>query len=379
MSKATNDLENFLKKINIPIVTTWSGLDNIDYKNKNYFGCIGVYGSRAANFVVQNCDLVINFGSRLDTRITGGKPKTFARSAKIISIDIDKYELNKERGLHIFLKINEDLKKFLTIFNSKFKKFKFTSSKEWQAICLDWKAKYSNLKNYYKEQVKYVNPYIFIEILSNKLNKKDIIITDDGGHLTWTIQAFKIKKGQRLFSAFGNSPMGYAFPASLGASIANKKKRIICIDGDGSIQINIQELQTMVANRLPIKIFIINNNGYGIIKQFQELYLKKRYEATIPSKGVTNPCFEKISYAYGINYSEIRSNYQIDKMLNKILNSKKPEFVNVIINPNQKIIPKLQFGRPIEDLSPLLSRSELKKNMITPILKKNKSNIIESN
>ena len=379
MSKSTNDLENFLKKINVPIVTTWSGLDNIDYNNKNYFGCIGVYGSRAANFVVQNSDLVINFGSRLDTRITSGKPHTFARSAKIISIDIDKHELNKERGLRVFLKINEDLKKFLKIFNSKLKKFKFTSSKEWQIICSNWKSKYSNLKNSYHEQKKYVNPYAFIEILSNKLNKKDIIITDDGGHLTWTIQAFKIKKGQRLFSAFGNSPMGYAFPASLGASIANKKKRIICIDGDGSIQINIQELQTMVANRLPIKIFIINNNGYGIIKQFQELYLNKRYEATIPSKGVTNPCFKKISYAYGINYSEIKNNYQIDKMLNKILNSKKPEFVNVIINPNQKIIPKLQFGKPIEDLNPLLSRSELKKNMIIPILKKNKSNIIEAN
>ena len=379
MSKSINELEKFLKKIDLPIVTTWSGLDTIDYKNKNYVGCIGVYGSRAANFAVQNSDLVLNLGSRLDTRITGGKPETFARLAKVVSIDVDKHELNKKRGLDIYLKINEDLNKFLSIFNSKLKRFKFSAGNEWKNICQRWKLKYPTVQNSYYNQKKYVNPYCFIERLSNKLNKKDIILTDDGGHLTWTIQAFKVKKGQRVFSAFGNSPMGYAFPAALGASFANKNKRIICIDGDGSIQLNIQELQTMVANHLPIKLFIINNDGYGIIKQFQELYLNKRYEASISSKGVTNPNFKKISNAYGINYSEITNNKQIDKVLNKVLNSKKPEFVNVIIDPNQKIIPKLQFGNPIEDLSPLLSRSEFNKNMIIPTLNKNYKNFSESN
>jgi acetolactate synthase-1/2/3 large subunit len=379
ISKSINELEKFLKKIDVPIVTTWSGLDTIDYNNKNYIGCIGVYGSRAANFAVQNSDLVLNLGSRLDTRITGGKPETFARSAKVVSIDIDENELNKQRGLKIYLKINEDLSKFLSTFNLTLKKFKFSARDDWKSICQKWKIKYPNVKNIYYKQKKFVNPYCFIDRLSEKLNKKDIIITDDGGHLTWTIQAFKVKKGQRVFSAFGNSPMGYAFPAALGASIANKQQRIICIDGDGSIQINIQELQTMVANKLPVKLFVINNDGYGIIKQFQELYLKKRYEASIPSKGVTNPDFNKISNAYGINYSEIKNNKQIDKILNKVLNSKRPEFINVIIDPNQKIIPKLQFGNPIEDLSPLLSRSEFKKNMIIPILEKKSSDFSESN
>jgi len=379
MAKAMNHLENFLKKIDIPIVTTWSGLDTIDYKNKNYIGCIGVYGSRAANFAIQNSDLVLNLGSRLDTRITGGKPETFARLAKIVSVDIDSNELNKKRGLDIYLKINEDLNKFLSMFNSNLKKFKFSANSNWKSICQQWKLRYPNVKSSYYKQQNYVNPYCFIDRLSHKLNKKDIILTDDGGHLTWTIQAFKVKAGQRVFSAFGNSPMGYAFPAALGASLANKKKRIICIDGDGSIQINIQELQTMVANNLPIKLFIINNDGYGIIKQFQELYLNKRYEASISSKGVTNPNFKKISNAYGINYSEIRNNKTIDKVLDKILNSKKPEFVNVIIDPNQKIIPKLQFGKPIEDLSPLLSRSEFKKNMIIPPLKESSLDFSEAN
>jgi acetolactate synthase-1/2/3 large subunit len=379
MSKSIKELEKFLNNIDLPIVTTWSGLDTIDYKNKNYVGSVGVYGSRAANFAVQNSDLVLNLGSRLDTRITGGKPETFARSAKVVSVDIDRHELNKKRGLNIYLKINEDLNKFLTTFNSKLKKFKFSATNDWKNICQQWKFKYANVKNSYYSQKNYVNPYCFIDKLSDRLNKKDIVLTDDGGHLTWTIQAFKVKKGQRVFSAFGNSPMGYALPAALGASFANKKKRIICIDGDGSVQINIQELQTMVANNLPVKLFIINNDGYGIIKQFQELYLNKRYEASISSKGVTNPNFKKISNAYGINYNEIKNNKQIDKVLDKILNSKKPEFVNVIIDPNQKIIPKLQFGKPIEDLSPLLPRLEFKKNMIIPPLKENSLNFSEAN
>ena len=235
------------------------------------------------------------------------------------------------------------------------------------------------MKDSYFQQKKYVNPYSFIDLLSKKLSNKDVIITDDGGHLTWTIQAFKIKKGQRLFSAFGNSPMGYAFPAAIGASIANKNKRIICIDGDGSIQINIQELQTMVANKLPIKLFIINNNGYGIIKQFQELYLNKRFEASVSTKGVTNPSFKKISNAYGINYNEIRNNKDINKILSKVLKTNKPEIINVIINPDQKIIPKLQFGNPIEDLSPLLSRKEFKKNMMIRLYNKKSKNYTEAN
>jgi acetolactate synthase-1/2/3 large subunit len=379
MSKAMHEVEKFIKKVDIPIVTTWSGLDTIDYKNKNYIGSVGVYGSRAANFAVQNSDLILNFGSRLDTRITGGKPGTFARAAKVISIDIDKYELNKRRGLDIYLKINQDIKFFLSIFDLKSKKFKFSASYEWKKICREWKLKYPNVQSIYYKQKNYVNPYCFIEILSNKLNRKDIIIADDGGHLTWTMQAFKVKKGQRVFSAFGNSPMGYAFPAALGAAIAEKNKRVICIDGDGSIQINIQELQTMVANKLPVKLFIINNSGYGIIKQFQELYLEKRYEASIPAKGVTNPNFKKISNAYGINYSEIKNNKEIGRVLDKILNSKRPEFVNVIINQNQKIIPKLQFGNPIEDVSPLLPRSEFKKNMIIPSLTGSSKKFTESN
>ena len=238
--------------------------------------------------------------------------------------------------------------------------------------------KISNCVRHQQKTKKYVNPYFFMEKLSKYLKSDDIVIADDGAHLTWTIQALKVLKKQRLFSAFGNSPMGYAFPASIGASIALKKKRIICIDGDGSIQINIQELQTMVSNQLPIKIIIMNNDGYGIIKQFQELYLNKRYEAVDSYKGVTNPNFSKILKAYGVKYSEIKNNSEIDKILSKTIKSDKAEFINIFVKPDQKIIPKLTFGSPLEDLSPKLSRKEFYENMAVKSVKRQEK-LIESN
>ena len=377
ISKTCKELLVFLKGMNIPLITTWSGVDAITHDHKNYIGSVGVYGSRAANFVIQNSDFVLSLGSRLDTRITGGVPKNFARNAIIASVDIDKYELNKKRGLEIKIKINESLKDFFIYF-IKISKNTIINKPEWIQKSILWKKKYPAVLDSDRQQKKYVNPYFFMERLSKHLKSDDIVIADDGAHLTWTIQALKVLKKQRLFSAFGNSPMGYAFPASIGASIALNKKKIICIDGDGSIQINIQELQTMVSNQLPIKIIIMNNDGYGIIKQFQELYLDKRYEAVDSYKGVTNPDFSKILKAYGVKYSEIKNNFEIDKILSKTIKSDKAEFINVFVKPDQKIIPKLTFGSPLEDLSPVLSRKEFTENMLIKTIN-NDDKLTESN
>ena len=377
ISKSQKQIKKTIDSLNLPFVTTWSGVDLIDHDNRKYIGNVGVYGSRSANFAVQNSDLLISLGSRLDTRITGGVPSSFARGAKVVAVDIDKDELSKERGLKLSLKIKTDLLNFLNLFNSEIKKVKIDKIR-WLDKCNDWKNSYPIIKKEYYNQKKFVNPYVFINELSKILKKKDIIIADDGGHLTWTIQSFKVKMGQKLFSAFGNSPMGYAFPASIGASICMNKGKVICIDGDGSIQINIQELQTIVANKLPVKLILLNNNGYGIIKQFQELYLNKRYEATIPSSGVTNPNFKKISKAYGINYTLIKNHKNIKNILKKPINSKKAEIIEVILKPDQKIIPKLQFGNPIEDLSPLLPREEFNKNMFVKTVSRSKK-IFEAN
>lgn len=374
-SKSVNVLKKLNNKLNLPLVNTWSGLDAIPYNHKNFVGTIGVYGNRAANFVVQNSDLILNIGSRLDTRITGGKPETFARDAKIISVDIDKNELFKKRGLRNYDTFNCDVKdfieEFILVLNKK--KINISNKLKWIKKCKSWRKRYPNFDKKLINQKKFVNPYIFTDILSDVLKKDDIIISDDGAHLTWSVQAFKVKEGQRFFSAFGNSPMGYAFPASIGASLAFKrKKKIICIDGDGSIQINLQELHTLKKLNLPIKVFVLNNNGYGIIKQFQSLYLGKRYEASGVNKGVSNPDFKKIAGAFNLDYFEIKNHNNLKKKLSKIVNSSRPTFINVIIKNDQKIIPKLEFGRPIEDLSPLLSDKIFNSEMIVKSLRKNK-------
>ena len=372
-AKSESILKKILKKFSLPIVTTWSGVDLIDHSEKKYIGNIGVYGSRAANFAVQNSDLILSLGSRLDTRVTGGVPKNFARKAYKIVVDIDKHELNKKRGLIVDYKIKENVKNIL----EGIEKIKFNniSKHEWLNKCFKWKERYPIVQKEYFKEKKYVNPYVFIEYLSKILKKKDIIIADDGGHLTWTIQAFKVKYGQKLFSAFGNSPMGYALPASIGASIVKNNSKIICIDGDGSIQINLQELHTIDKLKLPIKIFILNNDGYGIIKQFQELYLSKRYEAS--GKGVSNPNFKKISEAFNIGYNKIKNHSEL-KQIKKSIDSKRPEIIEIILKKDQKIIPKLQFGNPIEDMSPLLPRNEFFKNMEIKTIKRDKK-IFEAN
>jgi len=375
-SNAVNEFNNLIKKLNIPVVTTWSGIDTIDHKSPLYYGHIGVYGSRAANFCVQNSDCIISLGSRLDTRITGGKPGTFGRDAKILMIDIDKGELKKRRGLKPHMEIQEDCKEFLNRCKNNISLFKKRDINDWLNYCNSVKIKYPTVSKDFSKDNKYVNPYLFSRELSNQLNSKDIIIPDDGGHLTWFMQSFELKIGQRVFSAFGNSPMGYSFPAAIGASIASRKKRVICIDGDGSFQINMQELQTVVNEKLPIKIFIYNNNGYGIIKQFQSLYLGGRYNAS--GKGVSIPNYKKIARAYDIQYMSVSRNSSSNRIIKKALKSKSACIIEVFIHPEQKIVPKLAFGNPIEDLEPQLSREEFYNNMINKaIVPDNK--LIEAN
>ena len=308
-ARAEKKISLFLKNFDIPIVSTWSGLDLIDHRNKNYIGNIGVYGSRAANFSVQNSDLILCIGSRLDTRVTGGVPKSFARGAYKIVVDVDKNELNKKRGVEINIKVNEDINDFVSNY-LKIKKFKIKKNK-WLDQCVKWKKKYLITNENHKDKKNKINPYKFITNLSDVLDKNDIIISSTGAHLTWVMQSFKVKYGQKLYSAFGNSPMGYALPASIAASLIKNKKKIICLDGDGSLLLSIQELNTVKKLNLPIKIFIFNNNGYGIIKQFQELYLNKRYQAT--GKEVSNLNFKKIATGFGINYNNMKNNYNKKK------------------------------------------------------------------
>ncbi len=362
ISCCENEIKNFVEVTGIPTVTTWSAADLFPFNHSLLVGQSGVYGSRAANFAIQNADLLIAVGARLDTRQTAN-PASYAREAKKVVVDIDEAELHKGRGLTPDIAINCDAKQFLTVMLSQKRKIKTADINNWKKQIKSWKQKYPILKEEYFKETGHVNPYVFIKVLSDLLPKDAIIIPDEGGNLTWTMQAIQIKSGQRLFSAFGNSPMGFALPASIGASFAtSRKKPIICITGDGGLQLNIQEFQTIVQHKLPIKIIILNNRSYGIIKQFQDTWLGSRYEAS--EKGYSTPNFVKVANAYGLKTIQIKNHKEIKSRLKKVLGSKNAVFCDVQLSPEQKIVPKLEFGRPLEDLSPLLAKREFLKNMV---------------
>src|SRR3989344_7707370 len=364
LAGAVSEMKEFIKKSGVPVVTSWSGFDAIAYNHPLHVGQFGVYGNRAANFAVQNSDVLISVGSRLDTRQTGGKPALFARGAKRVMVDIDRAEIKKRRGFKADIEIWSDAKAFLGAINQELSHFEKPDIDSWVQKTQAWKKKYPACLPEYYTQKGSVNSYVFAKILSELLPKSAVIIPDDGGNLTWTIQAFQLKEGQRLFSAFGNSPMGYSFPASIGAALAvGPKRQVVAIIGDGSFQMNIQELQTLFYYKVPSKVFILNNHSYGIIKQFQDMYFGGRHEASSPEKGYAPPDFIAIAKAYKLKTVQIKNHKELRSKIKEVLLYRGPVICDVLIADNQRLIPKLEFGKPIEDLSPELPGGEFKANM----------------
>ena len=361
LSNTKKDVEKFIKNTGIPFAPSWGTIDLFSYKNKLNAGTFGVAATRYGNFAVQNCDLLISLGCRLNTQITGSNIKSFAPNAKKIVVDIDENEFKKNNGLKIDLKINLNLKIFLKRAISLIKKKK--NYGPWIKKFKEWKKKYPVIKSEYFSQAKNNNAYVFMKKLSDKTGKNDILIPDASANLIWAMQSFQTK-GQRVFTALNHSPMGYSMPATIGAHLADKSKNIICTIGDGSMQMNIQELATVAHFKFPVKIFVINNNGYGLIKQTQDTWLDSRRVGVDESSGLAMPDLQKIAKAYKIETIEINNHNELDEKVDYVLRSKEPILCDVKISENQKVIPKLEFGRAIHDLSPRLSEEELQSNMI---------------
>lgn len=355
------NLKKFIKSFNLPYIPTWACLD-IDIEKKNYnAGSFGVAATRFGNFAVQNSDFLIVLGSRLPTQVTGSDFKKFAPRAKKMVVDVDKSELSKTQGVKIDFKVNMDLRDFFKLFKKNIKNKKIYN--EWVANFSKWKSQYPICKQSYYTEKKYVNPYVFMEFLSMSTTKGDILIPDASANLIWAMQSFQ-PKGQKIFTALNHSPMGYSMPATIGAYCANQKNRIICTIGDGSMQMNIQELATIAHFNIPAKIFVFNNSGYGLIKQTQETWLGNRYVGVDKKSGLAMPNLLKITEAYGIETCIIKNNKDVKKKIRYVLSRKKPIYCEVMISKNQRVNPKLEFGRPIHDLSPLLTQNELKKNIL---------------
>jgi len=359
LSGTTREAIQLIEKTGIPVVTTWSTIDMFTSDFELLVGNFGVSANRPGNFAVQTCDLLVSLGSRLDTHMTGANASTFATDAYKIIVDIDRSEIDKENGLAPDVIVNMDLKLFFSQIMDEISNVQEIS--EWKKRIDAWRKKYPICITEYYQQKNKVNPYVFMDKLSIKTKKNDIIITDTGGTLTWTMQGYEPKSKQKLFSAFNHSPMEYAFPAAIGAKIISPDLDVICITGDGGFNMNLQELGTLEIQNLPLKVFVLNNKEYGIIKQTQSTWLESRYVCSDRDSGVSSPDYLKIAEAYGIKTETIQTQDEIEEKIGAVLAYQEgPIICDVSILENQEILPKLSFGRPLEDMYPHLPEDELK-------------------
>jgi acetolactate synthase I/II/III large subunit len=331
-----NDLFRILEKLNIPVCTTWAATDLLYFDYPLNLGDVGRGGKRSAVYAVQESDLLITFGTRFTPKIVIDEKK-FANKAKIISVDIDMAEMTHAL-VKVDYKIKADLSDFIPQFNNFLKKYpKLTLNKSWNERVKELKDKFyivDETINLGKNVNKYISPYKFITELYNTADASAIFIPDAGMNDNWTYQANRLKKGQRLFTGFGAGPMGYSLPAGIGAFYATKSNQIIVIAGDGGFQMNIQELEAISFHKIPIKIFILNNECLGNTK-FPVLKMFKNTLGNDKKGGYSWPDFCEVAKAYKIEGHEVNSKTKLKSFLNKILKSKKPSLTNVKISPNQ--------------------------------------------
>ena len=368
LSKSQNILKSFFSKCKIPFVVTWNADDVMSSNHKMYFGKPGQFGERGSNFIVQNCDFYLSIGTRLPYMVTGYNPSDFASKAKFKAmVDIDKNEL-KKNDIKLNLKVESDANYFLEKLLYKLKKY--NSDSDWIKYCLNVRKKYPIIINKMINEKKYVNSYFFVDELSKLTKKNDSIITDMGFSFTTTHQALRVKGNQKFFTNSGHAPMGWGLPAAIGSYYAKKKtsSNIICLSGEGGFQMNIQELATIMHNKIPMKIFIFNNGGYLTIKQTQILGFNGRIMGSDKNSGLSFPNYNSIADAHNMLYKKITNHKNLKNEISKVLNLKKAVICELIMSPNEEQIPKAVNRRDangksmpakLEDMYPFLSKDEL--------------------
>lgn len=324
---AVKEFREFVDKTKIPVVFSYAGLDTLPYNHPSHIGILGQYGHAGANQLSQKADLIISLGSRFTKKMVGGNSDRFASKAKVISVNIDSGEL-KDGQKQLDLAVHADLKYFL----AQLKGLQYETSEEWNFEATKAKMKWKKLK----DGGVLVNPYEFIDYLSDCMSDESIVIPDVGQNVVTTVQGIRLKEHQRIFSSWANSPMGYSLPASMGAKLGNSDKEVICIIGDGGIQVNLQELQTISSNSIGVKIFLLNNNGYVTIQEFQDKELDSRYVASDLKNGYSQPNFKKLCSAFEIPYRLINTRKDFYK-INEALETDGPILCEVSIKDNFRL------------------------------------------
>lgn len=373
--RASGSLDAFSELIdllNIPVVTAFNAHDAVETNHRLYCGRPGTVGNRGGNFVVQNSDLLLVLGCRLDIRQIGYNYQTFAREAVKIVVDIDPAELKKPTvspDFPIQADISDFIQQMLIALDGDPLKHKYS----WVDWCRKRNDLYPAILPEYWNCKSLVNPYCFFEILGNRLDEDQITVCGNASACIIPFQVLPIKRGQRLFSNSGSAPMGFDLPAAIGACIASDRKRIVCIAGDGSIQMNLQELQTIVHNHLPIKLFVLNNGGYHSIRQTQNSFFGGPLVGCDPESGVSFPDMERIACAYNIPFTRCSAHTNIGDDIDDTLSAPGPRICEVMLTHDQPFAPKavskrLPDGRmvskPLEDMAPFLDRDEFLESML---------------
>lgn len=368
LSGAVDQFKTFIQQNEIPFVTSFLGIDLMPSDHPLNIGRIGIKGTRAGNFAVQNADLVLALGTRLCVPMTGFEYEHFAREAKIVVVDIDANE-HKKNTVAIDLLIEADVKNFLTGFDHHHR----GRESAWADKCRHWKNKWPVCLETYSDDAAGINMYYFIDKLSANLKADAVVVSDAGSSYYVTSQALQLRSGQRYITSGAQADMGFSIPAAIGASVAKGYGEVVAITGDGSFQLNIQELQTIAHNKLPVKIFVWNNNGYLSIRATQEKFFEKRFLGTDKKCGVSFPNLMKIAEAYGIDYCSVCKAKELEMIIAKVLDATSPVICEVFCPANQEVIPTVSsmkredgtmVSKPLEDMYPFLDRKEFESEMI---------------
>lgn len=365
------------EKLNIPIVTYWNAVDLIEDENPLYCGRAGNMGDRPGNWAIQNADLILAVGTRISIRQVGYSWQTWAREAEVIMVDIDKAELKKPT-LHVEMPVWADAKDFLTKLDAA-AVAPVSKGGLWNETCQRWKKEYpAVLPRQWEENGSTANVYAFVRYLSSQLPENSLTAVSNGACCVVGNQAYVIQKGSRMANNSAIASMGYGLPAAIGTCIGGGRKETICLEGDGSIMMNLQELQTIITNKLPIKIFLINNSGYHSIRITQTNLFNKNFVGIGEDSGdLSFPEFEKIAEAFGYRYYSAHSNAEMKKVVDEVLKMDGPVFTEIFTDTEQVWEPKSSTKRladgtlvspPLEDLAPFLPREELEKQMFIPMV-----------
>lgn len=380
LAQIEEEFKQLVNLLGIPVVSTWTSKDLFNFEDPLFIGNFGLLGERAANFAVQNADLLIILGSRLSIPNIGYKSELFSPDSVKVMVDIDYNELDKHT-LNINHKVYSNLKDFIPLFIKEIKidlnynqPIRPLNQNQWRWLkrCQNWKKKYPTFLSEYKENKDGINSFYFSEILSKHLKDNHIVVTDMGTAYTCIHQSLKTNGKNRLFTSSACCSMGWGLPGAIGAYFANPTKEIILIAGDGGFQMNIQELQTIKHYNIPIKIFILNNNGYLAISLMQDNLFEGKYIGSTPESGVSAPNFCKVAEAYGIGSINYYTNDYLEKYLHNVLDHKGPYLVEIKMQPNQILIPRVQsikdkegkiISTSLENMFPFLPEDELKEIM----------------